>query len=114
MAKQTVDELNKFVKDHPAQVLGWAGYLALPPGTDPPNAQIKGMATEDKKHTFVTIPLKGDDDDSILNNYKVVAPDLQKLDGGNVQLAGLEPVANALTGTIASDQKLLDISGCRW
>ena len=28
------------------------------------------MATEDKKRTFVSIPLKGDNDDSILNNYK--------------------------------------------
>ncbi|BAX90558.1 MMPL family transporter [Mycobacterium shigaense] len=109
--QQTVDELNKFVKDHPDQVLGWAGWLALPPGAEAPNAQIKGMATEDRKHTFVTIPLKGDDDDSILNNYKAIAPDLQKLEGGKVELAGLEPVANALTGTIASDQKLLEYLG---
>ncbi|WP_025736449.1 MMPL family transporter [Mycobacterium genavense] len=109
--QQTVDELNKFVKDHPDQVLGWAGWLALAPGTAPPNAQIKGMATEDRKHTFVTIPLKGDDDDTILNNYKAVEPALQKLGGGKVELAGLEPVANALTGTIASDQKLLEYLG---
>ncbi|WP_246859824.1 MMPL family transporter, partial [Mycobacterium helveticum] len=104
-----VAELNKFVKDHPDQVLGWAGYLALAPGAEPPNAQIKGMATEDKKHTFVTIPLKGNDDDTILNNYKAVAPDLQKLDGGTVQLAGLEPIANALTGTIATDQRRMEV-----
>ncbi len=109
--QQTVDELNKFVKDHPDQVLGWAGYLALAPGAEPPNPQIKGMATDDKKKTFVTIPLKGDDDDTILNNYKVIAPDLQKLEGGKIELAGLEPVANGLTGTIASDQKLLEYLG---
>ncbi|WAC91293.1 MMPL family transporter [Mycobacterium sp. Aquia_213] len=109
--QQTVDDLNKFVKDHPSQVLGWAGYLALAPGAEPPNAQIKGMATEDKKHTFVTVPLKGDDDDTILNNYKDIAPDLQKLNGGKIELAGLEPIANALTGTIATDQKLLEYFG---
>jgi RND superfamily putative drug exporter len=109
--QQTVDELNKFVKDHPDQVLGWAGWLALAPGVEPPNGQVKGMATEDRKHTFVTIPLKGDDDDTILNNYKAVAPDLQKLEGGKIELAGLEPVASALTGTIASDQKLLEYLG---
>jgi len=106
---KVVDELNKFVKDHPDQVLGWAGYLALAPGAEPPNAQIKGMETEDKKHTFVTIPLKGNDDDTILNNYKAIAPDLQKLDGGKIALAGLEPIADALTGTIATDQRRMEV-----
>ena len=67
------------------------------------------MATEDKKHTFVSIPLKGDNDDSILNNYKAVAPDLQKLDGGKVGVAGLEPVANGLTGTIETDQRRMEV-----
>src|SRR6201996_4824824 len=107
--QQTVDELNKFVKDHPDQVLGWAGWLALAPGAEPPNGQIKGMATEDKKHTFVTTPLKGDDDDTTLNNYKAVVPDRRKLDGGTVELAGLEPIANALAGTIATDQRRMEV-----
>jgi RND superfamily putative drug exporter len=105
-AKRITDELNKFKIDHPDQVVGWAGYLAAP---DTTSAVVQGMATQDKKATFVSIPLKGDDDDSILNNYKAIAPDLQKLDGGKVQLAGLEPVANALTGTIATDQQRMEI-----
>jgi uncharacterized membrane protein YdfJ with MMPL/SSD domain len=105
-SKQIKDELNKFKNDHPDQVLGWVGYLAAPNSTDP---IVKGMTTEDKKHTFVSIPLKGNDDDSILNNYKAVAPALQKLDGGKVQLAGLEPVANALTGTIETDQRRMEV-----
>jgi trehalose monomycolate/heme transporter len=105
-----VAELNKFKNDHPDQVVGWAGWLAVANPADAPPL-IKGMVTEDKKHTFVSIPLKGDDDDTILNNYKAIAPDLQKLDGGTVQLAGLEPIANALTGTIATDQKLLEYLG---
>ena len=101
-AKQVTDGLNQFMKDHPNQVMGeWYGYLRA--------SQASGMATEDKKATFVSIPLKGDDDDAILNNYKAIAPDLQKLDGGKVQLAGLEPVANALTGTIATDQQRMEI-----
>jgi RND superfamily putative drug exporter len=107
--QKVVDELNKFKNDHSGQVLGWAGYLALPPGSDPPSAQIRGMATEDKKHTFVSIPLKGNDDDTILNNYKAVAPDLQKLDGGTVELAGLEPIMSSLTGTIATDQRRMEV-----
>ena len=101
-----VNELNEFKKDHPDQVVGWAGWLAAPTSTDP---VIKGMANEDGKHTFVSIPLKGDDDDTILTNYKTIEPDLQKLNGGKVQLAGLEPVASALTGTIATDQKRMEV-----
>ena len=79
-----------------------------PPDTSHP-ARSRAWSTEDKKHTFVTIPLKGDDDDTILNNYKAIAPDLQKLDGGTVQLAGLEPIASALTGTIATDQRRMEV-----
>jgi trehalose monomycolate/heme transporter len=104
--KKMVDELNAFKKDHPDQVVGWAGWLAAPTSTDP---VIKGMASEDGKHTFVSIPLKGDDDDTILTNYKDIEPDLQKLNDGKVQLAGLEPIANALTGTIATDQKRMEV-----
>jgi trehalose monomycolate/heme transporter len=104
--KQIKDQLNKFKSDHPDQVLGWVGYLAAPTSTDP---VVKGMATEDKKHTFVSIPLKGDSDDSILNNYKAIASDLQKLDGGKVEVAGLEPVANGLTGTIETDQRRMEV-----
>jgi RND superfamily putative drug exporter len=105
-AKQITDGLNQFQKDHSDQVMGWAGYLRAPDTTSP---IIQGMVTQDKKYTFVSIPLKGDDDDTILTNYKTVAPDLQKLGGGTVKLAGLEPVANALTGTIATDQRRMEV-----
>jgi trehalose monomycolate/heme transporter len=104
--QKIVSELNELKKDHSDQVVGWAGWLAAPTSTDP---IIKGMASEDGKHTFVSIPLKGDDDDTILNNYKSIEPDLQKLNGGKVQLAGLEPIASALTGTIATDEKRMEV-----
>jgi trehalose monomycolate/heme transporter len=89
--QKIVDALNKFKDDHSDQVIGWAGYLALSNPADAPPL-IKGMAT-----------------DTILNNYKTIAPDLQKLDGGTVELAGLEPIANALTGTIATDQRRMEV-----
>src|SRR5271166_1535785 len=105
-AKKITDELNQFQQDHPNQVMGWPGYLRAPDTTSP---IIQGMVTQDKQYTFVSIPLKGDDDDTILTNYKAIAPDLQKLDGGTVQLAGLNPVASALTGTIATDQRRMEV-----
>jgi RND superfamily putative drug exporter len=105
-SKRIKDQLNTFKDDHPDQVLGWVGYLAAPNTTDP---VVAGMATADKKHTFVSIPLNGDDDDTILNNYRAIAPALQKLNDGHVELAGLEPIASALTGTIATDQKRMEV-----
>ncbi|EHB55378.1 large membrane protein [Mycolicibacterium rhodesiae JS60] len=103
-SKKIVDELNKVVDDHPDQMLPWAGYLKAP--TLP---AVQKLATDDKTRTFVTLPLKGDDDDTILNNFKIVQPDLQKLDDGKVELAGLQPVASELTGTIGKDQQRAEV-----
>lgn len=47
------------------------GWLAARPTTTDPT--VKRMVTEDRKHTFVSVSLKGDDDDTILNNYKALS-----------------------------------------
>lgn len=94
--------LNKVKTDNSDDVLSWVGYFTNP-------EQLRNMADADKQHAFVSIQLKGDDDDTILKNYQDVEPALQKLDGGNVKLAGLQPVADALTGTIATDNKRMEI-----
>ncbi|HEU0190520.1 MAG TPA: MMPL family transporter [Mycobacterium sp.] len=99
---QTKDELNKLKDDHPDQVLSWVGYFTNPEA-------LRNMADPDRRHAFASIQLKGDDDDTILNNFKDIEPDLQKLDGGTVQLAGLEPIAGALTGTIATDEQRMEV-----
>jgi RND superfamily putative drug exporter len=103
-SKKIVAELDKNVADHPDQMLPWAGYLKAP------NAEaVRKLATDDKTRTFATLPLKGDDDDEILNNFKIVQPDLQKMDDGKVELAGLQPVASELTGTIGKDQQRMEL-----
>ena len=66
----------------------------------PPTRWSRAWRPRTRSTPSCRIPLKGDSDDSILNNYKAIAPDLQKLEGGKVEVAGLEPVANGLTGTI--------------
>jgi trehalose monomycolate/heme transporter len=96
------DGLNKVKDDHSDQVLSWVGYFTNP-------ETLHTMADADKQHAFASIQLKGDDDDTILKKYQAVEPSLQKLDGGKVKLAGLEPIANALTGTIATDQKRMEV-----
>jgi uncharacterized membrane protein YdfJ with MMPL/SSD domain len=98
--KKVSDELDKVTKDHPDQIEGWVGWLKAPD-----NPAVAAMKTEDQRHTFVSVPLKGDNDDVILKNYQTIEPDLQKVNGGDIKLAGLNPLASELTGTIGTDQK---------
>jgi RND superfamily putative drug exporter len=105
--KTVTGELDKVVKDHPDQIVGWVGWLKAPDTTDPTVSQMK---TEDLRHTFISVPLKGDDDDAILKNYQTIAPDLQKVNGGEIKLAGLNPLASELTGTIGTDQKRAELA----
>ena len=105
--KKVTGELDSFVKDHDDKVLQWVGWLKAPDvdASTPVGAKVQAMKTADLKHTFVTMPIAGDDDDTILKNYQDVAPDLQKVNDGNIKLAGMEPLASELTGTIGTDQK---------
>ncbi len=99
--KKVLDNLAQVQRDHPNEILRTVGYFNNPEA-------LSNMATGDKKHAFMSIQLKGNDDDTILNNYKEVAGDFA-IPGVDVQVAGLEPVANALTGTIATDQKRMEV-----
>src|SRR6202035_6060741 len=101
-----------FKADHPDQVLGWAGYLRAITASNPDaakaaqdNVYLRGTATKDKTRTFVNISLKGDNDDTILNNYKAIEADLKNVNDGNIELAGPGPLADDGTGTIASRQQ---------
>src|SRR6202008_2489927 len=64
---------------------------------------LRSMADASKNHAFMSIQLKGNDDDTILNNYKTVQ-DAFAVPGVYVKLAGLQPLANELMGTIGEDQ----------
>ena len=101
---QTKEQLNQLKADHPDQILSWVGYFTNPEA-------LSNMADADKKHAFASIQIKGDDDDTILKNFQAAEPAMQQLDGGKVELGGLEPIASALTGTIAHDQRLLEVFG---
>jgi uncharacterized membrane protein YdfJ with MMPL/SSD domain len=105
-SKQVKDELDKVQSDHPDQVLSWQGYLKSPTGDPTTNKAIANDGTR----TFIVMPLKGNDDDAILKNYKAIAPDLQKVDDGSIKLAGLQPIASELTGTIGEDQQRAEVA----
>ncbi|KUH66365.1 hypothetical protein AU184_00840 [Mycolicibacterium novocastrense] len=102
-----VGELDNFVKDHPDQVVSWVGWLRAP---DAANATVQQMKTSDLSKTFVSIPLQGNTDDEILKNYQAVESDLQQLNGGRIELAGLNPLASELTGSIGEDQRRAEVA----
>lgn len=105
--KQTVDELNKLVSDNPDRVVSWVGWLRAPTAA---SETVQQMKTEDLSKTFVSIPLKGDSDDEILKNYQAIEPQLREVNDGDIQLAGLNPLASELTGTIGEDQKRAEVA----
>ncbi|MGZ6778215.1 MAG: MMPL family transporter, partial [Mycobacterium sp.] len=109
--KKILDNLAQVEKDHPDQILRSIGYFKSP-------EVLKNMADADKQHAFMSIQLKGDNDDAILSNYnKKVGEDgktvKEALDipGVNVQQAGLQPLASELTGTIGEDQQRGELLG---
>ncbi len=105
--KKVTGELNKVVDEHKDQIVSWVGWLRAPDSTA---ETVQQMKTADGSKTFISIPLKGDDDDTILKNYQAVEPDLEQVNGGNIQLAGLKPLASELTGTIGEDQRRAEVA----
>jgi RND superfamily putative drug exporter len=103
--KKILDNLAQVEKDHPDEILRSIGYFKSPD-------VLKNMADGDKQHAFMSVQLKGDNDDVILNNYKKVKDDLLKVrdDGVNIKLAGLQPLAAELTGTIGDDQRRAEVA----
>ena len=100
--KKILDNLDEAQKDHPDEILRAIGYFKNP-------ELLSNMADADKKHAFMSIQLKGNDDDTILNNYKKVK-DSFNIDGIDVKQAGLQPLANELTGTIGEDQQRAELA----
>ena len=65
--------------------------------------------TADKKHAFISIGVAGNDDTTVLNNYKTIEPffhdidDRFGLEGTTFELAGLQPVAGSMADGMDKD-----------
>ena len=108
--KKVLDNLAQVEKNHPDQILRTIGYFKSP-------ELLKNMADADKKHAFMSVQLKGDNDDKILSNYNknvgtdgTTVKEALNIDGVEVQQAGLQPLASELTGTIGEDQKRAEVA----
>jgi RND superfamily putative drug exporter len=103
--QKVLDNLDQVQRDHPDELLRSIGYFKSPD-------VLSNMADADRQHAFMSIQLRGDNDDAILNNYKKVKDDLLSVrdEGVDVKLAGLQPLAGELTGTIGEDQRRAEVA----
>ena len=99
--KKILNNLAQVEEDHPDEIIRSIGYFKTP-------RVLRNMADASKQHAFMSIQLKGDNDDLILKNFKQVQSELAD-PGVDVKLAGLLPLANELTGTIATDQQRAEV-----
>ncbi|WP_370331247.1 MMPL family transporter [Mycolicibacterium hippocampi] len=107
---KVLDNLEEVERNHPDQILRAIGYFKSP-------EVLSNMADKDKQHAFMSVQLKGDNDDAILNNYNknvgedgTTVKEALNIDGIEVQQAGLQPLASELTGTIGEDQRRAEVA----
>ncbi|GAB2719047.1 MMPL family transporter [Nocardia thraciensis] len=67
-----------------------------------------GITSPDKKITFATLAITGNNDTEMVNNFRKVK-DVFDIPGVDVQVAGLQAVSGTLNDTMAQDQKRMEI-----
>ncbi|MET8873548.1 MMPL family transporter [Nocardia sp. NPDC004604] len=103
--QQVVDSLNKLPREHPDEITKVNGaYWQTETGPASPLT----FGSKDKKYTFASIAIKGDNDTAMVRNFRKVK-DAFAIPGVDVQVAGLQAVAGTLNDTMAADQKRMEI-----
>lgn len=72
------------------------------------STRLPAMADRDRQYAIATIGLKGANDTEVLANYQQIA-DQFAVDGVQVDLAGLQPVASALSQGMENDIKRMEL-----
>ncbi len=100
--RDIVDRNNPGIIDPFAPTTSTAGKAA--------QEQIRAQTFDaSREHAFISIGVRGDDDTTVLNNYKKLEPAFDDiagrydLAGAEFQLAGLQPIANAISDGTAQD-----------
>ncbi|WP_308198735.1 MMPL family transporter [Hoyosella sp. YIM 151337] len=69
---------------------------------------LHALATADRQHAFASIGLRGENDTEVLGNFQAIKDQFRTGDV-SVQLAGLQPVANALSQGMEDDIKRMEL-----
>ncbi|WP_280228024.1 MMPL family transporter [Nocardia farcinica] len=100
-----VDSLNRLPREHPDEIDKVNGaYWQTETGPGVPLT----FGSKDKKYTFASIAIVGDNDTDMVRNYRKVK-DVFYIPGVDVQVTGLQAVAGTLNDTMASDQKRMEL-----
>ncbi|WP_024801611.1 MMPL family transporter [Nocardia sp. BMG51109] len=67
-----------------------------------------GVASPDKKVTFASLAIKGNNDTEMVNNFRKVK-DVFAIPGVDIQVAGQQAVSGTLNDTMAQDQKRMEV-----
>ncbi|MEV2219757.1 MMPL family transporter [Nocardia vinacea] len=103
--QKIVDSLNMLPRDHPDEIAKINGaYWQTETGPASPLT----FGSKDKKYTFASIAIQGDNDTAMVRNFRKVK-DVFAIPGIDVQVAGLQAVAGTLNDTMAADQKRMEI-----
>ncbi|WP_420753840.1 MMPL family transporter, partial [Rhodococcus sp. O3] len=104
LAAKVKENLNALVENHPDEILKING--AYWPTNGAP--ALPALADESRQHAVASIAIAGDDDTALTNNFRVIKDEFA-IDGVEVQLAGLQPIAGALNDTMANDIRRMEI-----
>ncbi|MEV0294472.1 MMPL family transporter [Nocardia sp. NPDC050710] len=103
--QQVVDSLNSLPKDHPNEIAKINGaYWQTDTGPGVPLT----FGSKDKKYTFASVAIVGDNDTDMVRNFRKVK-DVFYIPGVDVQVTGLQAVAGTLNDTMAADQKRMEL-----
>ncbi len=102
---KVIDNLQRLVADNPPdQIMKINGsYFKVDNGLS-----VAALADKTKQHAVTSIAIAGDNDTAVSNNFRDVESQFY-IDGVDVQLAGLQPVANSLNDTMANDIKRMEM-----
>ncbi|WP_109523105.1 MMPL family transporter [Nocardia aurea] len=103
--QQVVDNLNSLPKTYPNEIAKINGaYWQTETGPGVPLT----FGSKDKKYTFASVAIVGDNDTDMVRNYRKVK-DVFYIPGVDVQVTGLQAVAGTLNDTMAADQLRMEM-----
>uniref|UniRef100_UPI000A02F7D7 MMPL family transporter n=1 Tax=Nocardia coubleae TaxID=356147 RepID=UPI000A02F7D7 len=103
--QKAVDSLSKAVADHPDHIDKINGtYWKVGDAPAVPSA----FGSKDKKHAFASIAIIGDNDTTVMANYRAVQGAFD-IPGVDVEVSGLQPLGVTLTDTLDHDSKRMEL-----